>query len=305
MRDEFSFDAIRSTEFCVNLKGHHEQTNYLVPTDHTVQTALGGMLVSTVQQLESGADEAVWHEFEFSEKYAPKEALITDIRSDAMVTISALYDEEGWPHHAKALHDLAHISYYFAVFRDDQHRKLVAVRRATQFKGVVSSRLMRFIDDSLTMLGDQVFKLDNEFDFFATRDHVYILYPAGFERVAEIERFVAEKAREKALALGEEVAFADFATIAEFVARHKRAARFVSALASRGGLNQIDRRKLIAAARQTGVDLVNIGRKISPAKGSEMAFLELLDRRRYTVTIQTGPREAFLAGSRKQLRPPA
>jgi len=79
----------------------------------------------------------------------------------------------------------------------------------------------------------------------------------------------------------------------------------VVALTSRGGLDNIKRSKFVIAARETNVALINIGRRIGPAAGSELAFLELLDDRRYATAIKTGPKEAFVASSRKPVRGPA
>jgi len=302
MRDEFGFDTIQSIEFCVSLKEGDEHVSYLVPADERVQEALGTMLFRTAQQFDN-PDEGVLAAFEISEKYAPREPLIADLTDEAMAEIAALYADEGWPINAQALREPGRISYYFAVFRDERARKLVAVRQATQFKGIVKSHLIRLIDDSLTMVGDNVFKLDNEFDFLITQQSIYILHPIGFERIAEIEEFVSEKAQQKALDLGNQIRFADFRSIATFVAGHKRAARLVAALASRGGLNRIKRSKFIALAGTTAVRLENVGQKIRPAAGAEMAFLELLDDRRYTTAIRTGGPEAFVASSRRPVSP--
>jgi hypothetical protein len=306
MHDEFTFDSVRSVEFCVSVKQGSEHENFLVPSDRSVQDELHEMLRNTVAQFGGDRGEIAsyppWQQFELSEKYASKETLIANLASDEMVTISDLYNEEGWPSNARALRNAEDIMYYFGVFRDHSRRKLIGVRRAAQFKSVVKSRLIRLADDSLTMVNDHLFRLDNEFDFLITRNHVYILHPAGLERIAQVEQLVSAKAREKALALGRQITFVDFASIAEFVAHHKRAARAVVALVSREGLNNISRSKLAVAARETDVVLVNIGRKISPATGSEMAFLELLDDRRYATAIKTGPKEAYVANSRKPVR---
>src|ERR1700724_1714795 len=122
MRDEFGFDAIRSVEFCVSVREGDDQENYLIPADRSVQGALGAMLTATVRQLETTDEMAAapaWQQFEVSEKYAPTEALIATRDSEEMITISALYDEEGWTVNAAALRNPTNISYYFAVFRDD------------------------------------------------------------------------------------------------------------------------------------------------------------------------------------------
>lgn len=58
----------------------------------------------------------------------------------------------------------------------------------------------------------------------------------------------------------------------------------------------------MSAARDTNVSIEEHGRKINPAAGAELAFLELLDDRRYTAGIKTGPKEAYVASSRRPVR---
>lgn len=300
MRNEFGFDAIRSTEFCVNATDGNTHTNYLVPSDRSVQSALREMLTETVRQFEAPGAEVP--QYELAEKYAGTEPTVSALASEEMEVIRSLHDEEGWPPNPQILRNPAGIAYYFAVFRDNTGRKLLGVRRAAQFKGVVKSHLVRLFDDSLTMVQDHLFKLDHDFDFLVTPQNVYILHPTGFERIAEIEALVSASAREKALALGQKVRFADFARIAEFVTTHKRAAKLIAALSSRGDLDRIKRSRFIAAAEETGVELEENRGKILPASDSEVAFLELLDDRRYTTSMKTGPKDAYVASSRRRVR---
>ena len=49
-----------------------------------------------------------------------------DLASDAMTSIRALHEEEGWPVRVGALSDPKKIAYYFAVFRDNRRRRLTA-----------------------------------------------------------------------------------------------------------------------------------------------------------------------------------
>ena len=225
MHDEFDFHEITSVEFCVSVRDGEDYTNYLVPSQHNVQNALKEMLGNTTRQLEASDDD--WQAFELSEKYAARETLIADLASEEMATISALYDEEGWTSNPAALTASAatpaNIPYYFAVFRDSLERKLLGVRQAAQFKGVLTKRLIRLLDDSLTMIEDRVFKLDNDFDFLITSQHVYILHPGGFERIAQMEKFVSAKAREKTASTRE---LAD-AIIAFPAARNENPRRYV------------------------------------------------------------------------------
>ena len=151
------------------------------------------------------------------------------------------------------------------------------------------------------MVPDRVFKLDDQFDFLITGQHVYILHPAGFERIAEIEEFAATKAQQMTLALGSKIKFINFNELAIYVAKHKRGARLVAALNERSDLHAIQRAMFVKSAKETGVELENTGGKFVPAKGSEIGLLEMLDDRRYTTALKPGPRPAFVASSRRRI----
>jgi len=300
MQDEFSFGQIQSVEFCVNVTADGDaRTSYLVPADQSVQDALRQVLISTLADIEP--EDGDWMPYEMSEKYAAKESIRADLDAEEMAAVHALYTEEGWSVNAGALADPEHLVYYFGVFRDDQNRKLLGVRQATQFKGAFKGRFLSIIDDTLRMVADRVFKLDNQFDFLITASHIYILHPTGFERIAELEAFASAKAREMAVALGATVTFLDFTGLAEYVGKHKRAAKLVAALNARADLNQIKRSMFCKAAQETGVELEKAGRKMVPGKGSEIGCLELLDDRRYTTTLKPGSKPAFVASSRRQI----
>jgi Kiwa protein KwaB-like len=153
-----------------------------------------------------------------------------------------------WDIDTGALADPKKIVYYFGVFRDNRGRKLTGVRQATQFKGAFKGRFLSVIDDTLRIVTDRVFKLDDQFDFLITAQYVYILHPAGFERIADIEEFASAKAYERTLALGATVKFIDFGGLADYVAKHKRGARLVAALNGRNDLHTIKRAKFVKAA---------------------------------------------------------
>ena len=299
MRDEFSFGQIQSVEFCVNLTAGDARTSYLVPTDQSVQDALTQVLNATLAEIEP--EDGDWAPYELSEKYAAREALRAVLDTEEMAVIHALYADEGWDMNSTALADPTRLVYYFGVFRDDQDRKLLGVRQATQFKGAFKGRFLSVIDDTLRMVPDRVFKLDNQFDFLITAFHIYVLHPTAFERIAELEAFASAKAREMTVALGATVKFLDFTGLAGYVGKHKRAAKLVAALNARGDLSAIKRSMFCKAADETGVELEKAGRKMVPRKGSEIGCLELLDDRRYTTTLKPGTKPAFVASSRRQI----
>jgi hypothetical protein len=298
MRHEFDPDLIQSVEFCVSVATNgDDHINYLVPIDQTVQDALKQVLNTTLVDIEPGEDD--WSVYELSEKYGSKESLRADITVAEMAAVRSLYEEEGWEINARILTNPKKITYYFGVFRDNHGRILLGVRQATQFKGAFKGHFLSVIDDTLRMVPDHVFKLDNEFDFLITAQHVYILRPAGFERIAKIEEYASARARDMTLELADMVKFLDFGGLAEYVGKHKRAARLVATLHARTDLATIKRAMFLKSAEETGVALENVGRKLGPVRGSEIACLELLDNRRYITALKPGPKPAFVASSRR------
>ena len=72
---------------------------------------------------------------------------------------------------------------------------MLGVRQATQFKGAFKGHSLSLIDDTLKMVPDHVFKLDDEFDFLITAQHVYILRPDGFRAAARAREMTLELSR--------------------------------------------------------------------------------------------------------------
>jgi hypothetical protein len=90
MRNEFSFNQIKSVEFCVNVRTNADnRASYLVPIDQSVQDALKQVLDATLAAIEP--DDGDWARYELSEKYASKESLRADLAADAMASIRALH----------------------------------------------------------------------------------------------------------------------------------------------------------------------------------------------------------------------
>ncbi len=73
---------------------------------------------------------------------------------------------------------------------DEQGRSLTGLRRATHFKGVIRSRLIRFATDALKYIPDPVFKLDHDFDLLVDSSTVHILRPSGFEAAGKLQEVI-------------------------------------------------------------------------------------------------------------------
>lgn len=298
----FDTDKIVHVEFCLASDSDNAERHVQVPVDTNVKNMLLYMLHQTVNELWPD-ENATLSTFELSEKYGSKEALSAPIAGDGFDKVREIYAEQNLAIDSSALNNTRDLLYYFVSFVDDAGRKIVGVKRASQFKAILSAqyRLIRWVDDSLRAIPDNIFKLDNDFDFIIGQENIYILRPSGFEYISDVAALASEKAKEKANALSGVITFADFSSIAEYSSTHKRAARLISAISIRNDLASIQKEKLLLAAQQTRVELEKVDGKIRPKSGHEIGFLELLDNRRYTTSLTDDAPTPFVASSRQAL----
>ena len=295
---------VHTTEFGVCLYGEGNDNSVLVPVDAGVQTALREMVQATARQIGCFARDANLPSYEPAEKYTTTEALRCPIDDDLEASAPvALFRANNLPTSEAAIADPSVIEFYFARLRDRQGRQLIAIKRAAQFKGMLKAkgRLIRWIDDTMQVVEDDVFKLDQDFDYIVTDDEFYILRPAAFEFTVDLDATILAKAKENAESLHSTVPFIDFSGIAEYVGGHKRAARLVAALKRRNDLASTDQRLLRKECRETGVAVERRNGRMCPAAGHEYEFLMLLDRRRYALTLIADAPETYEAPSRRRV----
>jgi hypothetical protein len=236
-----------------------------------------------------------------SEKYGVAERLKLALADEVCEHPRALFNAQNIPTEPTALQSVKELVFYFAIFHTVKGRKIIGVRRATQFKGVMKAkgRLLRVIDQTLAVVTDDVFKLDWEFDYLVTASSIYILHPSGFEYTAQIDDHILSHAATHATDLEKAISFIDFSGIARYVGNHKRAARLVAALRSRADLTGTCPKMLTKECGETGIKLVETNGKFAPVQGQEMPFLMLLDRRRYRVSLVPSVDETYEAASRR------
>lgn len=296
---------VRTTEFGVCLYGDGNDNNVLVPVDAGVQAALREMAQATADKIGCFARNANLPSYEPAEKYAATEALKCPIDDDLEASAPVvLFRAANLPTSQTALADPSAIEFYFARLRDQQNRQLIAVKRAAQFKGMLKAkgRLIRWLDDTMQVVEDDVFKLDPDFDYLVTDDEIYILRPSAFEFTVDLDATILAKARENTEGLHTAVPFIDFAGLADYVGLHKRAARVISALRKRNDLASTSKKLLKKVCRDTGVVLArDRDGRICPEPGHEHDFLMLLDRRRYSLTLIVDTPETYEAPSRRRV----
>jgi hypothetical protein len=295
----FNVRSVRITEFGVGRADQEGPTFHLVPVDTGVQQALEEMVRTTWSAMIALSDAPP--RYEPSEKHASSEYVYLPLSDDLARPLRQLHEANNLSVDSAALSDPLKVFCYFARMTDKQGRRLTAIRRATQFKGILKSRLIRLVTDALRIIQDRVFKLDTDFDVLIDNARVHILRPSGFEFVGKFQGAVLAAASENVRAIRRDLPFVDFDLIEAYAARHPRAARYLASIRAQMATKDIDKRALRELCKATGVEIYETKGKIRVAEGHVMGFLEVLDRRRYEVKLVKGSPERFRAGSRQKL----
>jgi hypothetical protein len=294
----FSFESIQSTEFGIGRDDEGEGTFSLIPVDENVQNALKEMAADTWETMHEKGDP---DDYQPSEKYASQEYVYISTDDDLAARLRDLHRANNLSLNAAALEEPEAIFCYFAKFSDSRKRRLTAVRRATQFKGILKHRLIQFVTDALKLVEDDTFKLDSDFDLLIDSATIHILRPSGFEFIAELQEAIREAVPDNVATIQKDMPFVDFSNIEEYAASHTRAARYLSSIRSQRETQNISQRLLKKACKAHGVDLQMKNGKITVLAGSEMEFLDILDRRMYELELVEGSPERYRAGSRRKI----
>jgi hypothetical protein len=218
-----------------------------------------------------------------------------------MEKIRQLYETEHFDTNANALLEPENLIFYFAEFYDGDNRKLLAIKRASQFKGIIRARnrLVSIMDDTLKLVDRDVFRLDQDFDYLVAEANVFILRAAGFAYTAAIGEAIAAHAVDLLHDLTATVNCVNFDALEHYVSKHPRAGRLVASLHARKDLSDISPKLLKRECRTNQIKFSVSAGKTEPNSGNEMAFLELLDRRRYAIELIHNEEEFYVASSRR------
>jgi len=296
----FDPENVVHVEFGVGLEEEQGTRFFFVPVGPDVQMAIEEMVVATVQAMnEYGPAPAP---YDPADKHAAIEYLALPLTDLVAEPLRELYQSVNLEVDVSVIDDPRELFCYFAKLRDTKDRALTAVRRATQFKGTVGKRLIRILTDALRMIEGNVFKLDADFDLLVDSKTIHILRPSGFEALASARDAILEAAPSNASAIGGEMRFLNFENISDYAGRHPRAARLLASIRSSGNSRDVSPNALKALCRSNGVKYKTIRGKIAVEDGHELAFLEVLDRRRYELELVEGRPERYRADSRKAVK---
>jgi hypothetical protein len=296
----FNIDNVTTTEFgvvCGPLRGGDSAR---VPVDVSVQTFLHDMVRDTTRSLDDATTGTALENYEPSEEHSAGSKAVLPIDDALAEVIRGFYLVGHRPITVRALDEPKEISAYFCVLHDTQRNKLIGIRRAAQFKAVLESRLIWFSRDTFRAVEDAVFKLDHDFDLLIDGAMVYINRVSAFEFLAEVDAQVKAAAVENVKELERLLPFIEFEGLSEYVQGHKRGARVAAALRGRDDLAETSLTNLKRECHRAGVGVRMDGGRLFPEQGHELEFLQMLDRRRYAVSLVKGKHEHYEAASRKK-----
>lgn len=301
MNPEFNLGHVIHTEFGVGREDVNGQSFVVVPVGTDVQSVLRDMVRTTLNAM--GKDENGPAKYEPSEKHGSIEYLYLAIEDELARSVRLLHEAANLDINPGVLSDPSEVFCYFTRLIDNEERHLTALRRATQFKGILKcrNRLIRMLDNTLRIVEDSVFRLDNDFDFLVDDTNVHILRPSSFEFVGGLQQAILDAVPNNIKAIEKDLAFVKFNGMIQYAAKHPRAARYLASIRGQAEARNIDKGALKKICRNTGVEIVDLNGKIEVAVGHELGFLEVLDRRRYELELVKDHPERFKAGSRTKL----
>ena len=295
---QIDLSDISRVEFGVGLKGpsHYEFTS--VPTDSGVKSALIEMVQATARQLDS--DRPVPQSYEPTEKYVSGEYSVVASGDPLEAKVREIHEIDALPPDSGALTDPSRVSCYFARLEDNHGRRLTAIRQATYFKGVLGKKLLRFYTDSLQMVDDRVFKLDNDFDLLIDSDHTHILRSRAFESIAQLKAAILGGVKKNVSEIQQDLDFVDFRNVESYASTHVLAAGCLASIRQQD-LAGITPTSLISECKRLNVAVNPVNGKVSVHDEDVMNFLRVLDRRRYRSDLVSNDPEHFMADSRRKI----
>lgn len=295
----FDLEDVVTTEFGLGREGDGPSIAFgMVPMDAGVRSALLSMARLTMRRMESAEDGGA--EYDPAEKHGGTEYLVVPAGGSLDAGIRELHEAENLSADRSRLEEPEGILSYFARFTDGEDRRLTAIRRAGHFKGVLKNRLASFRDDRLRIVEDDVFKLDNDFDVLLDASFTHIWRPAAFEFVSRLQQAILDAVPSNVGVIAAELPFVELEGIESYAESRPRAARYLASIRSQR-LAGMDRDALLELCGRTGVGVREVNGRVAVERGHEMAFLEVLDRRRYRVELVPGRPERFRAPSRQTL----
>ena len=297
---DFDFGEIRQTRFGVGIKQGGEMRLYGVGPDDSVRATLGEMAEDTWNRMAETDEDPV--EYDPASTYDGSDYLAVMLDDPLAEVFREIHETQTFEPGGNILENPARISCYFARLVDGNGLSLTAVRRATQFKGMVKKkgRMVRIGNDSVTLVPHDVFLLDDEFDVLVDDDMVHILHPGGFVQVGGLNAIVRAAASRNLTKLKDTLGFLDWEFDTDSWKCSLGVARRLSSVA-RQQLQGISVDLLKDRCHAGAVPFTQTANGLSFSEDSMPGLLDALGRRFYEQELIPGVKERYRAGNRTLL----
>ena len=298
---DFDIENVNVIEFGVGKDYAGTPIFVSVPVDKKVQDALWKMVLATWGAMKEDKDGPA--KYEPSNQHASKEYLYLSLEDELARVIKLLHEADPLKIDTTALSDPSHVFCYFARLVDKDRRRLTALRQSKQFKGILKSknRLIRFVDDTLKIIEDDVFKLDADFDLLVDAKNVHILRPRGFEYAGRLKEAISTAVSTNIQELKKDLPFVNFDNLEAYAKEHQRAARYLASIRGKDETKKINKEKLVSYCKRVGVSVKEENGQLVVEKGHELDFLMVLDRRLYNINLVPNEIERYRATNRKRI----
>ena len=296
---DFDINSVNSVNFGVGYKESSSRMFIELAVGQSVQNQLKSMVVSTTKDMSEAPEK-----FEPSEDYTDGRYtfLPTD---DPMVTqLSNLHSSDHLSTSDDGLDYLRNCFCYFARLRDNQDKRLTALRRAAQFKSGLKnrSRLISWIDNALQVVEDPIFRLNEKFDILIDSKSVHIIHPSSFKELGQIDAFIQRAVSDNIQMLETHLTTLNWAPIQEYAETHPRAAKLLASIRSNDYAYDINLQSLISSCNESGIAMkVDQDGNFTVPEDQILSFLEVMDRRRYSVKLVDDNTEGYRATSRQRV----
>lgn len=294
----FDFDNVATVVFGVGTRSGANPVFYDVPVDKNVEANLVQMArVTRERMLEVSTSPGT---YEPSNQSAGRHHISVPIGDPAVALFNDLLAVDNFTPGIDALREPRTVFCYFARLKDDQNNSIMAMRRSSSFKGLLSQkgRLMRLVDDALEVTEDDQFRLDYDFDLLVDADEVRVLHPAGFESIAQLQQLIKDRVPQNISALSASLPFVDFGNIENIAGTNLRAARMLASIRAIG-TSGVTLRSLRDTCDANKVMINTNNGLVTVQPDHVIGFLETLDRRRFRSTVVEQGDEVFTASSRR------
>lgn len=299
---DFNHDDIHHCEFFVCLGKDESESHFQVPIDMSVQDALKEMFATTLHRINSTREENGFEQYSPAQKYGAKDAVYCEIGSEFAAVPKTLLEQSDIDETSNALSDLRNVSYYYVIAVDGNGKRMLGARRASQFKGVLKAKLIRWgVDNTLKLVDETTFRLDSEFDYIVFDEMLWALHPSGLEFTAKLTDAVKAAAPASASEVMSRIDFLELGKLGEYASKHPRAARYLAAVRARTDLELISQELLVSYCEDNGVSFSVEEGKMVPDEGNEILFLEVLDRRIFTAELIPHQKERYEAPNRRNV----